>query len=74
MKTILEIMGESSARAITVALTTACVLRGLRVKSPGICHHARTGVLMAMLCLPLFTIWAPKDRHPSSACFVNSRC
>ena len=45
MKTILEVLGESSVRAIIISLTTACVLRVLRVKSPGICHRAWTGVL-----------------------------
>ena len=60
MKTILEIMGESSVRAIISALMTACVLQGLRVKSRGIRHHAWAGVLMARLCLPLFSIWAPR--------------
>ena len=64
MKTILEVLGESSVRAIIIALATACVLRALRVKSPGICHHAWTGVLMAMLCLPFFSLWAPRIAIP----------
>jgi beta-lactamase regulating signal transducer with metallopeptidase domain/tetratricopeptide (TPR) repeat protein len=57
MKTIMEVLGESSVRAIIIALMTVCVLRVLRVKSPGICHHAWTGVLVAMLCLPLLSTW-----------------
>jgi beta-lactamase regulating signal transducer with metallopeptidase domain/outer membrane protein assembly factor BamD (BamD/ComL family) len=64
MKTILEVLGESSLRAMIIALTTASVLRVLRVKSPGICHHAWTGVLMAMLCLPFFSLWAPRIAIP----------
>jgi TonB family protein len=60
MKTILEVLGESSVRAIIIASATACVLWGMKVKSPRICHRAWTGALMAMLCLPLFSIWAPR--------------
>ena len=36
MKAILEVLGESSVRAIIIAFATECVLRGMRVKSPGI--------------------------------------
>jgi TonB family protein len=64
MKTILEVLGESSLRAVIIALTTACVLRVLRVKSPGICHHAWTGVLIAMLCMPFSSLWAPRIALP----------
>lgn len=64
MKTILEVLGESSVRAIIISFTTACVLRGMRVKSPGICHRAWTGVLMAMLCLPLLSIRVPRINIP----------
>ena len=64
MKTILEVLGESSVRAIIIAFTTACVLWGMRVKSPGICHRAWAGVLGAMLCLPFFSVWAPRITIP----------
>src|SRR5512136_419205 len=64
MKTILEVLGESSVRAIIIFFTTACVLRGMRAKSPGICHRAWTGVLMAMLCLPLLSIRVPRINIP----------
>lgn len=64
METILEILGESSVRAIVIAFATAFVFWVLRVKSPGICHRAWTGVLVAMLCLPFFSIWAPRITIP----------
>ncbi len=64
METILEILGESSVRAIVIAFATAVVLWALRVKSPVICHRAWTGVLVAMLSLPLFSIWAPRITIP----------
>lgn len=64
MKTILEVLGESSVRAIIIAFTTACVLREMRVQSPGIRHRAWTGVLIAMLCLPFLSIWAPRIAIP----------
>jgi beta-lactamase regulating signal transducer with metallopeptidase domain/outer membrane protein assembly factor BamD (BamD/ComL family) len=64
METILKVLGESSVRAIVIAFTTACVLWGMRVKSPGICHRAWTGVLVAMLCLPFFSIWVPRIAVP----------
>jgi TonB family protein len=64
MQTILDILGESSLRAMIIALATACILRVLRVKSPEICHHAWTGVLMAMLCMPFFSLWAPRIALP----------
>jgi hypothetical protein len=60
MKGILEILGESSVRAIIIAFMTACVLRGLRLKSPRVSHRAWTGVLMIMLCLPIISIWIPR--------------
>jgi hypothetical protein len=64
METILEILGESSVRAIVIAFATAFVLWVLQVKSPGICHRAWTGVLMTMLCLPFFSMWAPRIAIP----------
>jgi GWxTD domain-containing protein len=64
MKTILEVLGESSLRAMIIALATACILRVWRVKSPGTCHHAWTGVLIAMLCMPFFSLWAPRIAVP----------
>ena len=64
METILEILGESSVRAIVIAFATAFVLWVLRVKSPVICHRAWTGVLVAMLFLPVFSVWAPRITIP----------
>lgn len=64
MRAILEVLGESSVRAMIIALTTAGVLRVMRVASPRICHRAWTGVLMAMLCLPLLSLMAPRIDVP----------
>lgn len=64
MKTILEILGESSVRATIIAFATAFVLWVLRVKSPGVCHRAWTGVLVAMLFMPVFSLWAPRIGVP----------
>jgi outer membrane protein assembly factor BamD (BamD/ComL family) len=64
MNTILGVLGESSVRALIIAVTVACVLRGMRVKSPAICHRAWAGVLLAMLCLPPLSFWIPRITIP----------
>jgi hypothetical protein len=64
MSAFLGVLGESSVRTIVIAFTTVCVLRAMRVKSPAIRHSAWTGVLLAMLCLPFFSPWAPRVAIP----------
>jgi GWxTD domain-containing protein len=60
MDTILEVLAESSVRAIVIAAATALVLWGMRVKSPAIRHRAWTGVLVTMLFLPFISVWSPR--------------
>jgi hypothetical protein len=64
MSSILEVLIESSVRAIVIATAIALVLWGMRVKSPAIRHHAWTGVLVVMLFLPFLSIWAPRIDIP----------
>jgi GWxTD domain-containing protein len=64
MDTILGALGESSVRATVIAIAVTCTLRGMRVKSPVICHRAWTGVLLVMLILPVISIWAPRISIP----------
>src|SRR5215470_3861381 len=49
-----------SLRAALMAAGTAAVLRVLRVRAASARHIAWTGVLIAMLLLPVLTTWGPK--------------
>jgi GWxTD domain-containing protein len=60
MDAILGVLGESSIRTIVIAIAVAGILRGMRVKSPVICHRAWTGLLLIMLFLPIISLWAPR--------------
>jgi hypothetical protein len=64
MDTILGVLVESSVRATVIATAVACVLWGMCVKSPAIRHRAWTGVLLAMLLLPILSLWAPRIAIP----------
>ncbi len=64
MDTILQTLGESSVRAMVIAIAVAVILRGTRVKSPAIGHRAWTGLLLSMLLLPIISLWAPRIAIP----------
>jgi len=64
MDAILGVLGESSIRTIVIAIAVAGILRGMRVKSPVICHRAWTGLLLVMLFLPIISLWAPRVAIP----------
>jgi GWxTD domain-containing protein len=64
MLNILGVLGESSVRAVVIAVAVAGVLRGMHVKSPVVCHRTWTGVLLAMLFLPIISLWAPRIAIP----------
>src|SRR5262245_36489295 len=49
-----------SLRAALMAAGTAAVLGVLRVRTASAKHIAWTGVLLAMLLLPVLTTWGPK--------------
>jgi hypothetical protein len=51
---------EFSVRAALIAAATAAVLCGVRVRSASGRHLAWSGVVAAMLLLPLFLVWGPK--------------
>ncbi len=64
MDAILRILVESSLRALVIAVAVASVLQAMRVKSPVVLHRAWTGVLLATLILPAFSLWGPKIPLP----------
>jgi hypothetical protein len=64
MDTILGILIESSVRSTIIFAAMACILWGMRVKSPVIRHRAWTGVLVVMLFLPCISLWAPRIAVP----------
>ena len=51
---------EFSVRAALIAAATGAVLCGMRVRSAPGRHLAWSGVVAAMLLLPLFLAWGPK--------------
>ncbi|MGH9849762.1 MAG: M56 family metallopeptidase [Blastocatellia bacterium] len=53
-----------SLRAALMAAGTAVALGVLRVRTPAARHTAWTGVLVAMLLLPVLTTWGPKAPLP----------
>jgi hypothetical protein len=55
---------ECSLRAALMAAGTAVALSTLRVRTPAARHIAWTGVLVAMLLLPVLTAWGPKASLP----------
>jgi hypothetical protein len=55
---------EWSLRALLMAAATAAVLRAFRVRAAAARHLAWTGVLAAMLLLPVWTAWGPKFAAP----------
>jgi hypothetical protein len=64
MDMILGILLESSVRSIIIVAAMACILFGMRVKSPSIRHRAWTAVLITMLFLPFFSLWGPRITIP----------
>ncbi len=59
-----RILIESAFRAVLLALATGAVLSLMRVKSASGRHAAWTLTLVAMLALPLWTLWGPKASLP----------
>lgn len=53
-----------SLRAALMAAGTSVALFALRIRTPAARHAAWTGVLVAMLLLPVMTTWGPKARLP----------
>src|SRR5688572_23303943 len=54
---------ESAIRGVLIAAGVAVVLRMAHIKAPAVLHAAWTGVV-AMLLLPLWTLWGPKASIP----------
>jgi len=73
MDTILGILAGSSVRIVIIAIPIACILWGMRVKSPKIRHRAWTGVLIAMLLLPFLSLWIPKIPIPLLPAYPDIR-
>ena len=59
-----RVLIESAIRAVLLATATAAVLKLLRITTASGRHAAWTVVLLAMLTLPLWTVWGPKAALP----------
>ena len=55
---------ESATRSVVIAISVAGVLWATRMKAPAVLHAMWTVVMVAMLLLPLWTIWGPKAAMP----------
>ena len=51
---------ELAIKAVLIAVSTAAVLRILKVKTAAARHAAWAGVVVVMLLLPVWTMWGPK--------------
>ena len=59
-----RVLMESAIRAVLLAVAAAAVLRVLRITTASGRHATWTVVLLAMLTLPLWTVWGPKAALP----------
>ena len=59
-----RVLIESAIRAVLLAIAAAAVLRVLRITTASGRHATWTVVLLAMLTLPLWTVWGPKAALP----------
>ena len=57
---MLDVMLEAALRATLIAAAALVVLRLLRVRAAAVRHRVWTVVLLAMLALPLWIVWAPE--------------
>jgi hypothetical protein len=60
----MDALSESAIRATLIALSTALILRLLRVAAPSMLHAAWSAVTVVMLLLPAIVLWAPKAMIP----------
>jgi GWxTD domain-containing protein len=51
---------ESTLRGVLIAAGTWAIVSAMRIRMPATLHAIWTGVMIAMLLLPLTTAWAPK--------------
>jgi hypothetical protein len=63
---VLDTLMEASLRAVVIATLVAMMLAAWRVKTAAVRHAAWTGVLTAMLVLPLLAGWLPTIALPVS--------
>jgi GWxTD domain-containing protein len=59
-----RVLVESAIRAVLLAIAAAAVLRVLRITTASGRHATWTVVLLAMLTLPIWTLWGPKAALP----------
>ena len=59
-----RVLIESAIRAVLLAIAAAAVLRVLRITTASGRHATWTVVLLAMLTLPMWTLWGPKAALP----------
>ena len=59
-----RLLVESAVRSVAIALSIAAVLWATRMKAPAVLHAIWTMVMLAMLSLPLWTMWGPKAVMP----------
>ena len=59
-----HLLVESAVRGTLIAVSVAGVLWATRIKAPALLHAMWTGVVIAMLLLPLLTTWGPKASVP----------
>ena len=59
-----RLLVETAVRSVAIALSVAAVLWATRMKAPAVLHAIWTMVMLAMLSLPLWTMWGPKAVMP----------
>ena len=59
-----RVLIESAIRAVLLAIAAAAVLKVLRITTASGRHAMWTVVLLAMLTLPMWTLWGPKASLP----------
>jgi GWxTD domain-containing protein len=59
-----RVLIESAVRAVLLAIAAAAVVRVLRITTASGRHATWTVVLIAMLTLPMWTLWGPKAALP----------
>jgi hypothetical protein len=59
-----RLLVECVVRATVIATATAIVLSLARIRTPAVLHGTWASVVIAMLLLPLWTIWGPSASIP----------
>src|SRR3954468_19013569 len=68
----MRLLLECWIRSVLIAAAIGVVVRGLRIRNAVARHQALSGVLFAMLWLPVFSIWGPKVTVPLLPAIVGT--